>query len=72
MAGKQKKLCVVSCGNQHYIQVLSSRANALAAFLRGKGIQVAPPGPCDDTSDTVALMGKVDVVRVQSMLEGWA
>ena len=71
MSGSLSKLEVISCGSQHYVQVLSSKSHALAGFLRSRGIQVAPPGPCDNSSDTIALMGKIDVARVQSMLDGW-
>ena len=72
MTTKRKKLSVTSCGNQHYIQIVSNRANALAGFLRSKGIQVSPPGPCDNSSDTIALVGQVDVPGVQALLDGWA
>ncbi len=72
MTGSLSKLEVISCGSQHYVQIISSKAHALAGFLRSKGIQVGPPGPCDDTSDTIAIMGKIDVAGVQSLLDGWA
>jgi hypothetical protein len=72
MAGKRKrKLWVMTAGNHHYIQVTSGDANALVKYLRGAGLQVGPPGPCDDTSDTIALMGKVDVGAVQTLLNQW-
>ncbi len=73
MAGKRKsKLRVITAGNQHYIQVVSGDANALVAYLRGAGFQVGPPGPCDDTSDTISLMGRVDVGAIQTLLDQWS
>ena len=69
MAGKRKrKLRVITAGNHHYIQVNSGDANALVTYLRGAGYHVGPPGPCDDTSDTIALIGRVDVGAVQTLL----
>lgn len=72
MAGKRKrKLRVVTAGSQHYIQVNSRDAYSLVAYLRGAGHHVSPPGPCDDTSDTIALIGRVDVGAVQTLLNQW-
>ena len=72
MVGKRKqKLQLVTAGSQHYIQVISADAHALMTYLRGAGLHVAPPGPCDDTSDTIALLGKVDVGAVQALLNQW-
>jgi hypothetical protein len=68
---KRRKLRVVTAGNHHYIQVISGDANALVTYLRGAGLQVGPPGPCDDRSDTIALIGRVDVGAVQTLLNQW-
>jgi hypothetical protein len=69
MTGKRKrKLRVMTAGNYHYIQVNSGDANALVTYLRGAGLHVGPPGPCDATSDTIALLGSVDVGAVQELL----
>ncbi len=67
----KRKLHLITAGSHHYIQVVSADAQALVKYLRGAGFQVAPPGPCDDTSDTVALMGRVDVGAVQTLLDQW-
>jgi len=73
MSRKRKSgLKLITAGNYHYVQVITGDANALVKYLRGEGFQVGPPGPCDDTSETVALMGKVDVGAVQMLLDQWA
>jgi hypothetical protein len=68
---RKRKLRLTSAGAHHYIQVTSADANALVSYLRRAGLQVGPPGPCDETSDTVALMGRVDAAAVQTLLDQW-
>jgi hypothetical protein len=72
MSRKRKSgLQLITAGNQHYVQVVTGDANRLVKYLRGEGFQVGPPGPCDDTSETVPLMGKVDTGAVQTLLDRW-
>jgi hypothetical protein len=71
MTGSKPKLHVVSTARQHFIPVPRRFSEQLVAYLRLGGLRVAPPVPCTGDSETVALLGKVELAAVQGLLDRW-
>jgi len=64
-------LSVVKGNSQNYINVHATRGEALARFLRSRGVTCSPPQPCSDEMDSIEVARGVDVQFVQKLLDGW-
>lgn len=64
-------LTMVTGGNQNYINVHPTMGEALARFLRSRGVTCSPPQPCSDENDSIEVARGVDVNYVQKLLTGW-
>jgi hypothetical protein len=63
---------VASEAHRRFINVPSSQAQALHAYLRGHRVHSAPPEPLCSGTDNIELARGVDVAAVQALLDCWA
>jgi hypothetical protein len=68
---RRRKLKVRTEDGRHFVSAPSDRAEPLRSYLRGHGIQSSPPSPYLTGEDSIELDGKVDVKRIQDLLDGW-
>ncbi len=70
-AQKTAKLKVISSATRNYINVPSSRANALHNYLRAYSLPISPPQPSSTDIETIDLGKGLDVKTVQALLDKW-
>lgn len=71
MAKPLPKLTVVAIGQRCFIEVPSTLAAALSAYLRKHGISSDPPEPSSSGMDSIVLHRGADAKSVQSLLDRW-
>jgi hypothetical protein len=66
---RSARLKVTTIGGMRYIEVASQDALALQSYLKGRGLDASPPGPCSAGVDTVHLKGNVATDIIQGFLD---
>jgi hypothetical protein len=69
---KAAKLTVSVSGRMLFIEVPSTRSEALLRYLRSKGISSSPPSPHREGTDSIELGRTVKAEVVQALLDKWA
>jgi hypothetical protein len=68
---KAAKLTVTVSGKMLFIEVPSTRSEALLRYLRSKGVTSSPPSPHRQGTDSIELGRSVQAEVVQTLLDKW-
>ena len=69
---KAARLTVSVSGHMLFIEVPSTRAEALLRYLRSKGVSSSPPSPHREGTDSIELGRSMKAEVVQAILNKWA
>lgn len=69
---KAPSLTVSVSGRMLFIEVPSTRAEALLRYLRSKGVSSSPPSPHREGTDSIELGKSMKADAVQTLLDKWA